>query len=157
MRYKSWYISLPSSSKLQLRPRPHWSVFKRKRSCFAPDCSGYGYCPHYNAKNDHRKRSHSKMLPRVEGFENDAFWKRCFLVWTEKTMLSENGDVIKIGTTGRQTTRPWASKMADRCYHVASLLIGVVVWTSENDTKTVSVDANLFENSFENGLVWTGP
>ena len=54
--------------------------------------------------------------------------------------------------------------MADRCYHVASLLIGVVVWTSENDTKTVSVDANLFENgaktapfSFENGLVWTGP
>ena len=42
---------------------------------------------------------------------------------------------------------------------------GVVVWTGENDTKTISVDANLFENgakqlrlfSFENGLVWTGP
>ena len=41
---------------------------------------------------------------------------------------------------------------------------GVVVWTAENDTKTISVDANLFENgakqppfSFENGLVWTGP
>ena len=30
---------------------------------------------------------------------------------------------------------------------------GVVVWTGENDTKTISVDANLFEN----GLVWTGP
>ena len=25
----------------------------------------------------------------MEKFENDAFWKRCFLVWTEKTMLSE--------------------------------------------------------------------
>ena len=36
--------------------------------------------------------------------------------------------------------------MADRPYHVASLLIGVVVWTGENDTKTISVDANLFEN-----------
>ena len=36
--------------------------------------------------------------------------------------------------------------MADRRYHVASLLIGVVVWTGENDTKTISVDADLFEN-----------
>ena len=43
-----------------------------------------------------RKRSRSKTLSRVERFENDAFWKRCFLVWTEKTMLSENGDVMKI-------------------------------------------------------------
>ena len=31
-------------------------------------------------------------------------------------MLSENGDVIKIDTTGRQTTRPWVSKMTDRRY-----------------------------------------
>ena len=43
--------------------------------------------------------------------------------------------------------------MADRRYHVAFLLVGVVLWTGENDTKTISVDANLFEN----GLVWTGP
>ena len=61
-------------------------------------------------------------------------------------MLSENGDVFKIDTTGRQTARPWLSKMADRRYHVASLLIGVVVWTGENDTKTISVDAKRFEN-----------
>ena len=33
------------------------------------------------------------------------------------------------------------------------LSVDVVVWTGENDTKTISVDANLFEN----GLVWTGP
>ena len=37
-------------------------------------------------------------------------------------------------------------KVADRRYHVASLLIDVVVWTGENDTKTISVDPNLFEN-----------
>ena len=35
-------------------------------------------------------------------------------------MLSENGDVIKIDTTGRPTTRPQVSKMAGRDYHVAS-------------------------------------
>ena len=117
--------------------------FQTKTELF---CSGYGYCPHYNAENDHRKRSHSKTLSRVERFENDAFWKCCFLMWTKKAMISENGDIIKIDTTGRQTTRPWVSKMANRRYHVASLLIGVVVWTGENDTKTKSVDANLFEN-----------
>ena len=53
-------------------------------------------------------------------------------------MLSENGDVNKIDTTGHQTM--------DRRYHVASLLLGVVVWTGESDTKTISADANLFEN-----------
>ena len=85
--------------------------FQTKTELF---CSGYGYRPHYNAENDHRKRSHLRTLSRVERFENDAFWKRCFLVWTVKTMLSENGDVIK-------TTRPWVSKMVDRRYHVASI------------------------------------
>ena len=82
----------------------------------------------------------------MERFENDAFWKRCFLVWMEKTMPSENGDVIKIDMTRRQTIRVWVSTMADRRYHVASLFIGVVVWTGENDTKTISVDAKRFEN-----------
>ena len=66
-------------------------------------CSGYRYRPNYNTENDHRKRSRLKTRSRVERFENDAFRKRCFLVCTEKAMLSENGDVI-IDTTGRQTT-----------------------------------------------------
>jgi len=47
-------------------------------------------------------------------------------------MLSENGDVIQIDTTGR------VSKMANRRFHVASLLIIVVVWTSENDTESLT-------------------
>ena len=51
--------------------------FQMKTELF---CSGYAYRPHYNAENDHRKRNHSKMLSRVEPFENDAFWKCCFLV-----------------------------------------------------------------------------
>ena len=36
-------------------------------------------------------------------------------------MLSENGDVIKIDTTVRQTTQPSVSKMVDGNYHVASI------------------------------------
>ena len=84
--------------------------------------------------------------PKTEPFENalhsGAIWKRCCsLVWTEKTMLSKNGNVIKLDTTGRQTTRPWVSKMEDRSYHVASLLIGVC---SVDGWKRY--DANLFEN-----------
>ena len=83
-----------------------------------------------------------KRSPKTDPFENAlqrgaiwkrCFFKRCFLVWTEKTMLSENGDFIKIDSTGRLTTRPWVSKMADSRYHVVFLLIGVVVWTGEND------------------------
>ena len=58
----------------------HTNPFQTKKHLFS---SGYGYRPHYNAENDHRKRSHSKTLSRVERFENDAFWKRSFLVWTE--------------------------------------------------------------------------
>ena len=85
-----------------------------------PLYSGYSYYPHYNAENDHRKWSHSKTLSRVEWFENDALSKCWYLVWTEKTMLSENGDVIKIDTTGCETTRPRVSKMVDTRYHVAS-------------------------------------
>ena len=73
--------------------------------------------------------------PKTEPFENvlqsGAIWKRCFrkrcfLVWTVKTMLSENGDVIK-------TTRPWVSKMADRRYHVASIsrqFRGPIYWNA---------------------------
>ena len=36
--------------------------------------------------------------------------------------------------------------MADKRYRVVSVLIGVVVRPGENDAKTISVDANPFEN-----------
>ena len=83
-----------------------------------------------------------KRSPKTEPFENalysGAIWKRRFLKTLFSSADGENDaiwkvDVIKIDTTGRQTTRPWVSKMADRRYHVASPLIRVVVWTGEND------------------------
>ena len=71
------------------------------------------------------------MFSSVDG-ENDAVW---------------SGDVIQIDTTGRQPTRLWVSKMGNRRFHVASLLMIVVVWTGENDTKTISVDAAILFTS----------
>ena len=124
-------------------------------------CSGYGYRPHYNAENDHRKRSHSKTLSRVERFENDAFRKRCFLVWTEKTMLSENGDVIKIDTTGPRTTQPSVSQMADGRYHVASIsrqFRGPIHWNAHASSSFDHAHWG-YNTAFSNRygvVVWTG-
>ena len=77
-------------------------------------------------------------------------------------MLSENGDVIQIDTTGRQQRIEnsanfpgWYIEMHMRRVHLSMRIegrkaflngYGIVVWTGENDTKTISVDANLFEN-----------
>jgi len=96
-------------------------------------------------------------------------------------MQSENGDVIQIETTGRQQRIENGANFPGRYIEMRMRRVhlsmrtegikafsngyGVVVWMGENDTKTISVDANLFENgakhaapfSFENGLVWTGP
>ena len=94
-----------------------------------------------------------KRSPKSEPFENalqsGAIWKRCFLKTLFSSVDGENNAIWKrcrhqIDTPGRQTTRPWVSKMSGR--HVASLLIGVVVWTGKNDTKTISVYANLLES-----------
>ena len=114
----------------------------------------------------YRKRS-----PKMESFENalqrGAFWKRCFLVWTVKTMLSENGDVIQIDTTGRQPTRPWVSKMASIHYFMRLLSnLSLDDRCSVDGRKRYENDKCGFKSfwkrsktapfSFENGLVWTG-
>ena len=79
-------------------------------------------------------------------------------------MLSENGDIIKAPDHSTVSIQNGGQ----------TLPCGVVVWTGEYDTKTISVDANHFENkqnssgfvwkrsktaplSFEKGLVWTRP
>jgi len=66
------YINSAEAHHLHIDSGPfHTNPFsKTKTELF---CSGYGYRPHYNAENDHRKRSLSKTLSRVERFENDAF------------------------------------------------------------------------------------
>ena len=83
-------------------------------------------------------------------------------------MLSENGDVIKIDRPGaRPLDREYLkwrtdSNFAGRYIEMRMCRVhlsmrtegiktfsngyGVVVWTGENDKKTISVDANLFEN-----------
>ena len=77
-------------------------------------------------------------------------------------MLSENGDVIQIDTTGRQQRIENGANFLGRYIEMRIRRVqlsmrtegikafsngcGVVVWTGENDTKTISVDANLFEN-----------
>ena len=83
-------------------------------------------------------------------------------MWTVKTMLSENGDVIQIDMTGHQQSfengenfprryiemrmRRVHFRMRTEGIKAFSNGYGVVVWTGENDTKTIIVDANLFEN-----------
>ena len=44
--------------------------FQTKTELF---CSGYGYRPHYNAENDHRKRSHSKRSPEWSDLKTILF------------------------------------------------------------------------------------
>jgi len=77
-------------------------------------------------------------------------------------MPSENGHVIQIVTTGRQQRiengANFPGRYIEMCMRRVHLSMrtegmkafsngyGVVVWTGENDTKTVSVDANLLEN-----------
>ena len=84
-------------------------------------------------------------------------------MWTVKTMLSENGDreypKCRTSTTmqlqfranfeGRYTEmRMHRVHLTMRTESIAAFSnrYGVVVWMGENDTKTISVDANLFEN-----------
>jgi len=77
-------------------------------------------------------------------------------------MLSENGDVIQIDTTRRQQRIENGTNFPGRYIEISMRRVhfsmrtegikafsngyGVVVLTGENDTKTISVDANLFEN-----------
>ena len=58
-------------------------------------------------------------------------------------MLSENGDVIKIDMTGSQTVNIQIGGQTLPC---GFSLNRVVVWTAENDRKTIGVDVNLFKN-----------
>ena len=83
-----------------------------------------------------------KRSPKTEPFENAlqsaAIWKRCFLKTLFSRVVRENDAIWKrwrhkIDTTGRQATRPWVSKMADRGYHVASIsrqFRGPIYWNA---------------------------
>ena len=80
-------------------------------------------------------RFQTKTEPFENALQRRAIWKwlfRCFLVWTEKTMLSEDGDVIK--TDGRKRY------VNDKC-----------------ERKSFWKRSKTAPFSFENGLVRTAP
>ena len=81
-----------------LRPRPHHTVFERKRYYFVPDMATvHTTTPRMISK------SGSKCSPEWNDLKTVLFEYAVFLVWTAKTMLSENGDVT---TTTRLGARP---------------------------------------------------
>ena len=117
------------------------------------------HLPHYNAENDHRKRSHSITLSRVEGFANDAFcrvdwendaiWKR----WRHQNRrdrkpdhsivsIQNGGQTLPCGFNFAPISRADLLKCACLEFIWACALrvsqrfqngYGVVVWTGEND------------------------
>ena len=70
----------------KFRPRPHYTVFKRKRYCFVPDTATIHTTTVRNGS--FRKRS-----PEWKDLKTVLFENAVFLVWTAKTILSENDDV----------------------------------------------------------------
>ena len=143
---------VPDLSLISLYEAPSTLIrFQTKTELF---WSGYGYL-HTTTP----KRSHSKTLSRVERIENDAFRKRCFLVWTEKTMLSQNGDVNREYPKWRTDATMWLQfrtnfvgryiKMRMRRVHLGIRTEGIKAFSKRIRRCSVngrSVDANLFEN-----------
>ena len=98
---------------LLLRPRPHYTVFKRKRYCFVPDTATVHTT---TLKTITENGSFRKRSPEWNDLKAVLFENAVFLVWTAKTILSENDDVTITTPPG---CRP------DRRFLVASLLIAV--------------------------------
>ena len=129
-------------SLMRFRPRSHQSVFKRKRNCIVLDTAIVHTTTLKTITENGaiRKRSPKLSDLKTMPFEN--------AVCTEKTILSENGDVIKIDAGRYIEMRMLEVHLNMRTEGIKRFQnrYGVVVWTGENDLKTISVDANLFKN-----------
>ena len=92
--------------------------FKRKRYCFVPDTATVYIT---TLKTTSENGSIGKRSPEWNDLKTVMFESAVFLVWTAKTMLTENDDV---------TTPPPGCTPLNREYHrhfqVASLLVAVV-------------------------------
>ena len=92
--------------------------FKRKRYCFVPDTATVYIT---TLKTTSENGSIGKRSPEWNDLKTVMFESAVFLVWTTKTMLTENDDV---------TTPPPGCTPLNREYHrhfqVASLLVAVV-------------------------------
>ena len=73
-----------------VRPRPHYTVFKRKRYCFVP---GTATVHTLTLKTITENGSLRKRSPEWSDLKTVLFENAVFLVWTAKTMPSENDDV----------------------------------------------------------------
>ena len=124
---------------------------------------GYGLevpCQYLFKGNSLAVKWHSKKLSRVERFENDAFWKRCFLVWTERKDAiwkwwrhrhdrAPDHSTMSIQSGGQ--TLPCGFSLDQRCSvngrrrHENGKCGHKSFW-KRNKTAP-----------FSNGLVWTGP
>ena len=112
----------------------------RIRFCLKTEIFSFGlaYCPHVSGENDHRKRIFSKTLSREEIFENACFLFTC---GQTKTKIFEFDDIIhRILLASRM------GAVRDAIYFHR---FSVFVWTGENDSNTVSVDAYFGENGGE--------
>ena len=86
-----------SYGSIRIRPCPHYSVFKRKRSCFAPNTAiVHTTTPKTITENGAIRKSSPEWsdLKTLFSCVDD--------VWTEKTMLSENGQAPDHSTASIQ-------------------------------------------------------
>ena len=104
---------------------------------------GLTYRPHVCLENGHRKRIFSKTLSIVDIFEKAGF---SFTRGRTKTEVIEYDDVI------HHILLVW--RMFRSYLHCFS----VFVWTDENASTTLRVDAYFVENrEKKSGYMWTGP
>ena len=118
----------------------------RIRFCLKTEIFSFGlaYCPHVSGENDHRKRIFSKTLSREEIFENACFLFTCG--WT-KTKVFEFVDVIHRTYIYIYIHRILpAFRMGAERDAIYFHRFSVFVWTGENESNTLSVDAYFGEN-----------
>ena len=72
------------------RPRPQYTVFKRKRYCFVPDTTTVHTT---TSKTIRESSSITKHSSEWNDLKTVLFENAVFLVWTAKTILLENDDV----------------------------------------------------------------
>ena len=157
-------------------PRPHLSVFEREQTCFAPDTA---IAHTTTEKTITDNGTICKRSLEWSDLKMMLFWKRCFLVWMKKTMLSENGDNHQNRhnqATDHTTVR--IEHGGEATVWLLSSLLSMCVKDTKAFSKRIrrcSVDGGKrYKNdkfggksfwkrsktapfSFENGLVWTGP
>ena len=72
------------------KTRPHYTVFKLKRYCFVPDTATVHTT---TLKTITENESFLKRSPGWNDLKTVVFENAVLLVWTAKTILSENDDV----------------------------------------------------------------